>query len=75
VELRPIDVRDAGEIERGLAAFAQGSDGGIIVIGTPGAAIQRDLIIALAAKHRLPAVWRQAELAGSAGASQTQVRS
>jgi len=58
VELRPIDVRDAGEIERGLAAFAQGSDGGIIVIGTPGAAIQRDLIIALAAKHRrLPAVY------------------
>ena len=57
VELRPIDVRDAGEIERGLAAFAQGSDGGIIVIGSPRAAMQRDLIIALAAKHRLPAVY------------------
>jgi putative tryptophan/tyrosine transport system substrate-binding protein len=57
VELRPIDVRDAKEIERALAAFAQGSDGGIIVIGSPRAAIQRDLIIALAAKHRLPAVY------------------
>jgi len=57
VELRPIGVRDAGEIERGLAAFAEGSDGGIIVIGSPGVAIQRDLIIALAAKHRLPAVY------------------
>ena len=57
VELRPIDVRDAGEMERTLVAFAQGSDGGIIVIGTPGVAIQRDLIIALAAKHRLPAVY------------------
>jgi putative ABC transport system substrate-binding protein len=57
VELRPMGVRDAGEIERGLAAFAEGSDGGIIVIGSPGAAIQRDLIIALAAKHRLPAVY------------------
>ena len=57
VELRPIGVRDAGEIERGLAAFAEGSDGGIIVIGSPGAAIQRDLIIALAAKYRLPAVY------------------
>jgi putative ABC transport system substrate-binding protein len=56
VELRPVGVRDAGEIERGLAAFAQGSDGGIIVIGSPRTAIQRDLIIALAAKHRLPAV-------------------
>jgi putative tryptophan/tyrosine transport system substrate-binding protein len=57
VELRPVGVRDADEIERGLAAFAQGSDGGIIVIGSPRAAIQRDLIIALAAKHRLPAVY------------------
>ena len=57
VELRPIDVRDAKEIERALAAFAQGSDGGIIVIGGPRAAIQRELIIALAAKHRLPAVY------------------
>ena len=50
-------MRDAGEIERALAAFAQGSDGGIIVIGSPRAAMQRDLIIALAAKHRLPAVY------------------
>jgi ABC-type uncharacterized transport system substrate-binding protein len=57
VELRPIDVRDAGEIERALAAFAKGSDGGIIAIGSPRAAMQRDLIIALAAKHRLPAVY------------------
>jgi putative ABC transport system substrate-binding protein len=57
VELRPVGVRDADEIERGLAAFAQGSDGGIIVIGSPRAAIQRDLIIALAAQHRLPAVY------------------
>jgi ABC-type uncharacterized transport system substrate-binding protein len=57
VELRPLDVRDAGEIERALAAFAQGSDGGIIVIGSPRAAMQRDLIITLAAKHRLPAVY------------------
>jgi putative tryptophan/tyrosine transport system substrate-binding protein len=40
VELRPVDVRDAGEIERALAAFAQGSDGGIIVIGSPRAAMQ-----------------------------------
>jgi len=44
VELRPVGVRDADEIERGLAAFAQGSDGGIIVIGSPRAAMQRDLI-------------------------------
>jgi len=57
VELRPVDVHDAGEIERALAAFAQGSNGGMIVIGSPSAAIKRDLITALAAKHRLPAVY------------------
>jgi putative tryptophan/tyrosine transport system substrate-binding protein len=57
VELRPIDVRDAGAMERALVAFAQGSDGGLIVAGSPRAVIQRDLIIALAAKHHLPAVY------------------
>ena len=57
VELRPVDVRDASEIERALAAFAQGSNDGMIVIGSPSAAIHRGLITALAAKHRLPAVY------------------
>jgi putative ABC transport system substrate-binding protein len=57
VELRPVDVHDAGEIERALAAFAQGSNGGMVVIGSPSAAIHRGLITALAAKHRLPAVY------------------
>jgi ABC-type uncharacterized transport system substrate-binding protein len=57
VELRPVDVSDAGEIERALAAFAQGSNGGMVVIGSPSAAIHRGPITALAAKHRLPAVY------------------
>jgi putative tryptophan/tyrosine transport system substrate-binding protein len=57
VELRPVDVRDAGEIERDITAFAQGSNGGLIVTGSPGATVHRDLIIALAARHRLPAVY------------------
>ena len=57
VELRPVDVSDAGEIERALAAIAQGSNGGMVVIGSPSAAIHRGLITALAAKHRLPAVY------------------
>ena len=57
VELRPIDVRDAGEIERAVTAFAQSPNGGLIVFGSPGATIHRDLIIGLAAKHRLPAVY------------------
>jgi hypothetical protein len=41
VELRPVDVRDAGEIERALTAFAQGSKGGLIVTGSPGALSSR----------------------------------
>jgi putative ABC transport system substrate-binding protein len=57
VELRPVGVHDAAEIERALAAFAQGSNGGMIVIGSPSAAIHRSLITALAAKYRLPAVY------------------
>ena len=57
VELSPIDVRDAGEIERDVAAFARESDGGLIVTGSSAAAIHRELIVMLAARHRLPAVY------------------
>jgi putative ABC transport system substrate-binding protein len=57
VELRPVDVRDDGEIERALSLFAQSPNSGLIVTGTPLAASHRDLIIALAARHRLPAVY------------------
>ena len=57
VELSPIDVRDAGEIERDVAAFARESNGGLIVTASSGAAIHRELIIMLAARHRLPAVY------------------
>ena len=57
VELSPIDVRDAGEIERDVAAFARKSKGGLIVTGSTGAVAHRELIIMLAARHRLPAVY------------------
>ena len=57
VELRPFAVRDEGEIERALALFAQSPNSGLIVTGGPQAASHRDLIIALAARHRLPAVY------------------
>jgi putative ABC transport system substrate-binding protein len=57
VELRPVDVRDAGEIERTITAFAQGSNGGMIVAASPGALFHRELIVALAARHRLPTVY------------------
>jgi putative ABC transport system substrate-binding protein len=57
VELRPVDVRDAGEIEIALTAFARSANGGLIVTGSPGALTHRKLIIAQAAAHRLPAVY------------------
>ena len=57
VELSPIDVRDGGEIERDVATFARESNGGLIVTGSSSAAVHRELIIMLAARHRLPAVY------------------
>jgi putative ABC transport system substrate-binding protein len=57
VELSPIDERDAGEIERAVTAFARGPNDGLIVAANPSAIVHRDLIITLAAKHRLPAVY------------------
>jgi putative ABC transport system substrate-binding protein len=57
VELSPIDVRDAGEIERAVTAFAIGSNDGLILGGNPAGTAHRELIITLAAKHRLPAVY------------------
>jgi len=57
VELSPVDVRDAGEIERAVTAFERYSDGGLIVTASTGAVIHRELIVTLAARHRLPAVY------------------
>jgi len=58
VELTPVGVRDAGDIERAITAFARGSNGGMILVG-PTSSVQRyrDLIITLAARHRLPAIY------------------
>src|SRR4249919_2738858 len=57
VELSPVDMRDAGEIERAVAAFASGLDGGLIVTGSALGVVHRKLIITLAARHKLPAVY------------------
>jgi ABC-type uncharacterized transport system substrate-binding protein len=57
VELTPVDGRDAGEIERAVAAFAHGANGGLIVTASPAIAARRELIMTLAARHRLPAVY------------------
>jgi putative tryptophan/tyrosine transport system substrate-binding protein len=57
VELSPIDVRDVGEIERAVTAFANASNGGLIVTGGALAIVHRQPIVAIAARHRLPAVY------------------
>lgn len=57
VELSPINVRDAVEIERAVTGFARSGDGGLIVTTSAAVLAHRDVIIALAAKHKLPAVY------------------
>ncbi len=57
VELSPIDLRDAGEIERSLGAFARNPNGGLIVTAGGLTLVHRELIITLAARHSLPAVY------------------
>ena len=57
VELRPVEARDAGEIERAITAFARSGNGGLIVLSGSASLAHRGLIITLAARERLPAVY------------------
>jgi putative ABC transport system substrate-binding protein len=57
VELNPVNVRDAVEIERAVAAFARSPNGGLIVPASPAATFHRHLIVTMAARHKLPAVY------------------
>ena len=57
MEVTSINLRDAGEIERAVAAFARSSIGGLIMTPSPFAVVHRDLIFALAARHRLPSIY------------------
>jgi putative tryptophan/tyrosine transport system substrate-binding protein len=57
MELTPINVRDAGEIERAISAFARSPNGGLIVTAAPLALVHRELIVTLAARHKLCAVY------------------
>ena len=57
VEALPVNVRDAAEIERAVAAFARSSNDGLILTASPLAALQRNLIVKVAARHKLPAVY------------------
>jgi putative tryptophan/tyrosine transport system substrate-binding protein len=57
VEINPLNMRDTGEIGSGVAAFARASNGGLIVTSGAATTFHRDLIITLAARHKLPAVY------------------
>jgi putative ABC transport system substrate-binding protein len=57
VQLTPVDVRDAGEIEHAVAAFAKGSNGGVIVTASALGTAHRELIATVVARHKLPAVF------------------
>jgi putative tryptophan/tyrosine transport system substrate-binding protein len=59
VEVIPVNIRDTGDIERGLSVFARQSNGGMIVPGSGLAIVHRTLIIGLAARYKLPAVYYQ----------------
>jgi hypothetical protein len=67
VEANPIDVRDASEIERAVRAFARSPNGCLIVTASPLAVVHRELIVTLAARHRLPAVYPFRYFATSGG--------
>jgi putative ABC transport system substrate-binding protein len=67
VELTPINVDDVAELERAIAAFAGVSNGGMIVTGSARAVMNRDLIIALAARHKLPATYFERHFVAAGG--------
>ena len=67
MELTPVGITDAGEIERGVTAFGRASNGALIVTGNTLTILHRELIVILAARHRLPAVYTPTFFASSGG--------
>ncbi len=67
IEVSPINMTNAGEIERAVAAFARDPNGGLIVTGSALTILHRDLIIALAARHKLPAVYYNRYIVAAGG--------
>jgi len=67
VDLRPIDVRDPADIERSVVAFARSANGGMIVTASTSSVANRELIVALAAQHKMPTVYFERGLFAAAG--------
>ena len=66
-DVTPINVRDAGEIERAVAMFARSPNGGLILTASALSAVHRELVIALAARYKLPAVYYRRLFVSSGG--------
>jgi len=67
IEVSPVNMHDAGEIETGVAAFAHARNGGLIVVAGGSAGRHRDLIVALAARHKLPTVYFERSFVAAGG--------
>jgi putative ABC transport system substrate-binding protein len=67
VEVSPVNIRDAGEVDRDVAAFASRSNSGLIVTGSGAAIVHRKLIVTLAARHKLPAVYFHRDFVADGG--------
>ena len=67
VEVSPVNLSDAAEIERDVAAFAGSANGGLILTASALSALHRDLIITLAARYKLPAVYHERSYAAAGG--------
>jgi ABC-type uncharacterized transport system substrate-binding protein len=67
VEVSPFNVRDAAEMERAVAAFARSADGGLVVTGSALASLHRNLILTLAARHKLPAIFPERHFPAAGG--------
>ena len=67
IEVNPVNVRDASEIKRAITAFAREPNSGLIITGSTLAGVHRDLIVTLAARHRLPAVYFARYFVGGGG--------
>jgi putative tryptophan/tyrosine transport system substrate-binding protein len=67
VEVNPVNMRDAPEIERAIAAFAHSPNGGLIVTGGAATVLHSNLIVTLAARHKLPAVYNERSFIAAGG--------
>ena len=67
LEVSPVNLRDVGEIERAITTFARAPNGGLIVTGSALSVVHRNLLIALAARHKLPAVYFQLRFVADGG--------